>query len=63
MTINTSASTTSVFAVGNPATGEIIQHVPNMGVKEVELVIQKAAHALPAWRSKTGKERAALLRN
>lgn len=24
---------------------------------------KKAAHALPAWRSKTGKERAALLRN
>jgi succinate-semialdehyde dehydrogenase/glutarate-semialdehyde dehydrogenase len=63
MTINTSASTTSGFAVSNPATGEIIQHVPNMGVKEVELVIQKAAHALPTWRSKTGKERAALLRN
>ena len=62
MTINTSVPTTSVFAVTNPATGEIIQHVSNMGVEEVENVIQKAAHALPAWRSKTGKERAALLR-
>jgi len=62
MTINTSVPTTSVFAVTNPATGEIIQHVSNMGVEEVEIVIQKAAHALPAWRSKTGKERAALLR-
>jgi succinate-semialdehyde dehydrogenase/glutarate-semialdehyde dehydrogenase len=62
MTINTSVPTTSFFAVNNPATGEIIQHVSNMGVEEVEIVIQKAAHALPAWRSKTGKERAALLR-
>lgn len=62
MTINTSVPTTSVFAVTNPATGEIIQHVSNMGIEEVENVIQKAAHALPAWRSKTGKERAALLR-
>jgi len=62
MTINTSVPTTSVFAVNNPASGEIIQHVSNMGVEEVEIVIQKAAHALPAWRSKTGKERAALLR-
>jgi succinate-semialdehyde dehydrogenase/glutarate-semialdehyde dehydrogenase len=62
MTINTSVTPTSVFAVTNPATGEIIQHISNMGVEEVEIVIQKAAHALPAWRSKTGKERAALLR-
>ena len=63
MTINTSVTSTSVFAVTNPATGEIIQHVSNMGVEEVKIVIQKAAHALPAWRSKTGKERAALLRD
>jgi len=63
MTINTSVPQASVFAVTNPATGEIIQHVSNMGVEEVEIVIQKAAHALPAWRSKTGKERAALLRH
>jgi succinate-semialdehyde dehydrogenase / glutarate-semialdehyde dehydrogenase len=62
MTINTSVTPTSVFAVTNPATGEIIQHISNMGVEEVEIVIQKAAHALPPWRSKTGKERAALLR-
>jgi succinate-semialdehyde dehydrogenase/glutarate-semialdehyde dehydrogenase len=63
MTINTSVTPASVFAVTNPATGEIIQHISNMGVEEVEIVIQKAAHALPAWRSKTGKERAALLRH
>ena len=63
MTINTSVPQASVFAVTNPATGEIIQHVSNMGVEEVDIVIQKAAHALPAWRSKTGKERAALLRH
>jgi hypothetical protein len=34
MTINTSAPQASVFAVTNPATGEIIQHVSSLSFKK-----------------------------
>lgn len=50
------------FAVNNPATNEIIAQVANLGTVEAQLAIDAAAKALPAWRSKTGKERANLMR-
>ncbi len=50
------------FAVINPATGEVLEHVLNMGAVETEFAIDKANAALPAWRAKTGKERAIILR-
>ncbi|MFC5303005.1 NAD-dependent succinate-semialdehyde dehydrogenase [Azospira restricta] len=49
-------------AVVNPATGAEIARVPDMGATETERAIAAADAALPAWRAKTAKERAALLR-
>lgn len=51
------------IAVTNPATGELIGTVPNMGVTETRRAIEAANKALPAWRSKTAKERARILRH
>jgi succinate-semialdehyde dehydrogenase / glutarate-semialdehyde dehydrogenase len=50
------------IAVNNPANGDIIAHVPKMGAEETRKAIQAAAKALPPWRTKTGKARAAILR-
>ena len=50
------------FPVYNPATGEIISEVRNMGAADAELAIQKAQEALGSWKAKTGKERSAVLR-
>jgi len=48
--------------VDNPATGEIVGSVPNMGAAETKRAIEFANAALPAWRAKTAKERSAILR-
>ncbi len=48
--------------VSNPATGENIGTVPKMGAAETRRAIEAANNAWPAWRSKTGKERSAILR-
>jgi succinate-semialdehyde dehydrogenase / glutarate-semialdehyde dehydrogenase len=50
------------FPVTNPATGEILAQVPEMGAAETRRAIEAAKGAWPAWRRKTAKERAALLR-
>ncbi|HZR68204.1 MAG TPA: NADP-dependent succinate-semialdehyde dehydrogenase [Burkholderiales bacterium] len=50
------------IAVDNPATGEILGTVPNMGAAEARRAIEAANAAFPAWRAKTAKERAAVLR-
>ena len=50
------------FAVRNPANGEEITQVPDLGAAEVRRAIEAADKAYPAWRAKTGKERAAILR-
>lgn len=49
------------FAVTNPANGDTIAEVPDMGAAETKRAINAAAQALPNWRAKTGKERAAVL--
>ena len=46
----------------NPATGEHIGTVPLMGAAETRRAIEAANTAWPAWRKKTAKERAAVLR-
>jgi succinate-semialdehyde dehydrogenase/glutarate-semialdehyde dehydrogenase len=51
------------FDVFNPATQEVIAHVPDLGAAETEQAIAAAAAALPAWSAKTAKERALVLRN
>ncbi|MGE5260755.1 MAG: NAD-dependent succinate-semialdehyde dehydrogenase [Actinomycetota bacterium] len=50
------------FPVTDPATGEEIATVPNLGAKDAARAIDAAAAALPAWSAKTAKERAAILR-
>ena len=50
------------YDVSNPATGEIIAIVPDMGAEETRTAIEAADAAWPAWRAKTAKERAAILR-
>jgi len=50
------------FDVTNPATGQVIASVPDMGADETRLAIEAANAAWPAWRSKTAKERAGILR-
>ena len=52
----------SRFAVDNPASGEVIAQVSNLGATEAEEAIAAAEAALPAWRSKTAKERSIILR-
>jgi succinate-semialdehyde dehydrogenase/glutarate-semialdehyde dehydrogenase len=56
------ADTKATFAVSDPATGTLIGSVPKMGEAETRRAIDAANRAWPAWRKKTGKERAAILR-
>ena len=48
--------------VTNPATGEVIGHVPKLGQAEAAKAIADANAAWPAWRKKTAKERATILK-
>jgi succinate-semialdehyde dehydrogenase/glutarate-semialdehyde dehydrogenase len=50
------------FAVTNPATGKPLAEVPDMTDVETGRAIEAAAKAFPAWRKKTAKDRAILLR-
>jgi len=52
----------SAIDVDNPATGDVIGVVPKLGAAETRTAITAAARALPAWRSRTAKERAAFMR-
>ncbi|RVN59865.1 aldehyde dehydrogenase family protein, partial [Sinorhizobium meliloti] len=51
------------FDVSNPATGEVIAILPDMSRSETARAIDAAHAAQRAWAEKTGKERAAVLRN
>ena len=51
-----------MFPVTNPATGATLVQVADMGVAETRRAIDAAGRALPGWRAKTAKERAAVLR-
>jgi succinate-semialdehyde dehydrogenase / glutarate-semialdehyde dehydrogenase len=52
----------ATLAVTNPATGETLGTVPDMGAGETKRAISAAALAFPAWASKTAEERAVILR-
>ena len=58
----TDADDASTITVTNPATGETLGTVPHMGALETRRAIEAAEKAWPAWRRKTAKERAAVLR-
>ncbi|MBV8805137.1 MAG: NADP-dependent succinate-semialdehyde dehydrogenase [Sinobacteraceae bacterium] len=48
--------------VHNPATGEKLGTVPNMGAAETRRAIEAASAAFPAWARRTAKDRAVILR-
>ncbi len=56
------ADTKAAFTVANPADGSHLGSVPNMGAAETRRAIEAAHAAWPAWRAKTAKERAVILR-
>ena len=56
------ADTGATVEVTNPATGETIGTVPRLGADETRRAIEAANAAYPAWRGKTAKERAGVLR-
>src|SRR5215470_11161227 len=56
------ADSRQTIPVVNPATGVAIGTVPKAGVAETRRAIDAADAALPGWRSKLAKERAAVLR-
>jgi succinate-semialdehyde dehydrogenase/glutarate-semialdehyde dehydrogenase len=50
------------FKVDDPATGDVLAEVADLGEAETRAAIERAHAAFPAWAAKTGKERAAILR-
>ena len=56
------ADSGKTIPVTNPATGEILGTVPNMGTAETRRAIEAANAAWPGWRAKTAKERSIILR-
>jgi len=56
------ADSKQTIVVTNPATGAAVGTIPRMLAAETRRAIEAADRALPAWRAKTGKERATILR-
>ncbi|WP_228706246.1 NAD-dependent succinate-semialdehyde dehydrogenase [Marinobacter sp. LV10R520-4] len=55
------AQSGEVFSVINPANGESLATVPDMGAEDTALAIRAAEAAWPDWRARTAKERASIL--
>jgi succinate-semialdehyde dehydrogenase/glutarate-semialdehyde dehydrogenase len=53
---------TASLPVKNPASGETLGTVPKMAAEETRRAIEAANQAMPAWRAKTAKQRAQILR-
>ncbi|ASR08462.1 NAD-dependent succinate-semialdehyde dehydrogenase [Rhizobium leguminosarum bv. viciae] len=58
----TSADATRTFDVLNPATGELLASLPDMGAAETRAAIDAAHAAQPGWAARPAKERSAILR-
>ncbi len=58
----TEADSGHTFAVDDPATGEAVARVADCGPQETQRAIAAAEQALPAWRARPAKERAAILK-
>jgi succinate-semialdehyde dehydrogenase / glutarate-semialdehyde dehydrogenase len=56
------ADNRATIPVNNPADNSTLGTVPKMAAAETRRAIEAADRALPAWRAKTAKERAAILR-
>lgn len=54
--------TNKLFQVSNPANQQIIAQVPDMTPADALRAVDQAHAALPAWKARTGKDRAQLLR-
>ena len=52
-----SAGDASTIAVDNPATGEVIGHVPDLGADEVRALVERARAAQPAWQALGARRR------
>ncbi|MFT4252263.1 MAG: NAD-dependent succinate-semialdehyde dehydrogenase [Caulobacter sp.] len=52
----------ATFAVTNPADGETIADVADLGAAETKVAIEAAHRAFPGWAARTAKERGAILR-
>ncbi len=55
-------TTKTSFDVTDPATGDVIARVPDLGPAEAAKAVDAASAAFPAWAAKTAKERAIVLR-
>lgn len=49
------------FAVTDPATGQHLADVANLGAQHAEQAIEAARRALPGWRSRTAKDRSTVM--
>jgi succinate-semialdehyde dehydrogenase/glutarate-semialdehyde dehydrogenase len=58
----TPADSGQTTGIRNPANGELLGSVPEMGAAETRRAIEAAHKALPAWSKKTAGERARLMR-
>jgi len=56
------AASGATISVDNPATGEVVGVVPRLGAAQTRQAIDAATRAFPAWRKKTAKDRAAVMR-
>jgi len=50
-----------VFAVENPATGEVIEEAPLGGEEDVRLAVEAAGEAFADWSAKSQRDRAKVL--
>ena len=57
----TARDTSARFAVTDPATGQVLAAVANLGAVDAAAAISAAAKAWPAWRARSAKERAAVM--
>src|SRR5688572_33205953 len=51
----------SRFAVNDPATGQKLVDVANLGAADAQAALQAANGAWPAWRARPAKDRSAIL--
>ncbi|MFS8145144.1 NAD-dependent succinate-semialdehyde dehydrogenase [Rhizobium sp. BR 249] len=58
----TSGDAEKTFDVLNPATGELLASLPDMGAAETKRAIDAAYAAQPAWAARPAKERSVILR-
>jgi succinate-semialdehyde dehydrogenase/glutarate-semialdehyde dehydrogenase len=56
------ADSKKTFDVDNPATGEMLGHVPDMGAAETRRAIEAANRAFASWKKVPAKQRAAVMR-